>query len=286
MEKASFAAFWHGSPMTPFELACIESFTKWGNEVVVYSYDKISALPKGVVNRDAREILSPEFLDKFKIAGKSSMAHYTDYFRYVMFTKTNHIWFDTDIILLREFDMDLKQPVIIGRETEDSICGAIMRLSKEDPRLQEVTKKCETFMDKTMKWGDTGPRLLTEVYGKDFVSSALPPKVFYPVHFADYYKVFLPEFREECEKLCKEAYTLHLWNNLVVKTGMWKKIGPPKGSFLHSVFEKFDSQQSFIDFYPETVMRTLIDNVMYKGGIKTLMRLIFPSIKNTVRRHA
>ncbi|WP_429291840.1 hypothetical protein [Paraburkholderia sp. CI3] len=36
-------------------------------------------------------------LSAFPVNGVPSMAHFTDYFRFIMFTKTDEIWADTDI---------------------------------------------------------------------------------------------------------------------------------------------------------------------------------------------
>jgi len=288
LKKTSFATFWHGSAPSGFELACISSFIKPENIVNVYSYDKIEKLPAGVINLDAREIVSINFIDKFKVGNSSSMAHFTDFFRMAMFTKSDHIWFDTDIILLRDFDLTIDRD-IIGRETDNKICGAIMRLDPHDPRFIAAFEKVNSFMDKPIKWGDTGPRLLTEMYGQEYVKDAQPQKIFYPVHYDDYYKVFLPEFKIDCEALCTEAYTLHLWNNLVTRTGIWKEIGPPKNSFLYSVFEKFGGNQYFNDFYPDNIMRTMVNNAVFKlskdDGIKKLSKYVIPSIKATFKQH-
>lgn len=108
-------------------------------------------------------------------------------------------------------------------------------------------------MKKTnLSWGDTGPRLLTAIHG---MKAGLPESLFYPVHFDDYYKVFLPKYPDECSALCTDSYALHLWNNRVVKMGLFKRIGPPAGSFLHQVFARTGANSLFREFYPTSVMR-------------------------------
>ena len=105
--------------------------------------------------------------------------------------------------------------------------------------------------------------------------------MFYPVHYDDYYKVFLPAYYDECVSLCRSATTLHLWNNLVVKMGLFKKIGPPVGSYLHRVFEKTGINERFSEFYPEAVMKVMIYNAVIKigegAGIKRVLSLVVPS---------
>ncbi|MBB5401433.1 hypothetical protein [Paraburkholderia youngii] len=284
MRKARFASFWHGPELSPYEVACLNSFTRYGSEVALYSYEPIAGLPPGVIAKDATTILPRDSLNDFPIHGVPSMQHFTDYFRFVMFTKTDEIWVDTDMLLLRDFDLNAKGD-LIGRETQTSICNAILRLDPDQPRLHEAIERVEAMKGTALKWGDTGPRLLTAVYG---VKAGLPESLFYPVHFNDYYKVFLPRYFEECAELCSDAYTLHLCNNRVVKMGLFKRIGPPVGSFLHHVFEQTSANELFREFYPASVMQAMIDNAVEKvgsdEGVRKLLRVGVPMVTTAIAR--
>lgn len=279
-----FATFWHGGGISPYEAACIASFERLGHEIVVYSYGEVGGVPPGVAVLDARAILPPDSMNLFKVNGVPSASHFTDYFRFVMFTKTDQIWVDTDIILLKRFTLDASRN-LMGRETTSSVCTAVLHLDPEDVRLRSMIDRVEGLSTKKLVWGDTGPRLLTSVYGVD---GGLPEPVFYPVHFDDYWKVFLPANRAECEALCADATTLHLWNNLVVKMGLFKEIGPPKGSFLHAVFERSGADRLFQTFYPESVMKAMIHNAVVKvggdSGVKNVVRLLAPSFRSSLQR--
>ncbi|MEX3785453.1 hypothetical protein [Paraburkholderia sp. BR14374] len=284
MRKARFASFWHGPELSPYEVACLSSFTQYGSEVALYSYEPIAGLPPGVSAKDATTILPRDSLNDFPIRGMPSMQHFTDYFRFVMFTKTDEIWVDTDMLLLRDFDLNAKGD-LIGRETQTSIGNAILRLDPDQPRLHEAIERVEAMKGTALKWGDTGPRLLTAVYG---VKAGLPESLFYPVHFNDYYKVFLPRYFEECAELCSDAYTLHLCNNRVVKMGLFKRIGPPVGSFLHHVFEQIGANELFREFYPASVMQAMIDNAVEKvgsdEGVRKLLRVGVPMVRTAIAR--
>lgn len=279
-----FATFWHGGGLSPYELACVLSFRELGHPLSVYSFGPVVGLPDGIPLLDARDIVAPDSMDLFKVNGVPSASHFTDYFRFVMFRKTDEIWVDTDIILLKRFTLGLAGN-LMGRETTSSVCTAVLHLDRTDPRLQTMIDRVEALSTKSLVWGDTGPRLLTSVYG---VGEGLPEQVFYPVHFDDYYKVFLPQYRAECEALCGDATTLHLWNNLVVKMGLFKEIGPPLGSYLHAVFERSGANRLFGTFYPEAVMKTMIHNAVVKvggdSGVKRVLKLIAPSIRSSVAR--
>ncbi|CAD6525415.1 hypothetical protein LMG28727_02028 [Paraburkholderia kirstenboschensis] len=282
MSSARFASFWHGPQLSAYEVACLSSFTAYGNAVALYTYDNVENLPKGVIAKDASAIVSRDALTAFSINGTPSMAHFTDYFRFVMFTKTDEVWVDTDMLLLRAFDRSLEGN-IIGRESAASICTALLRLDPTDPRLLELLQRIEAMKGTSIKWGDTGPRLLTSVYG---VEAGAPESDFYPVHFDDYYKVFLPQHFNECAALCADSYALHLWNNRVVKMGLFKRIGPPRGSFLHHVFERIGANSLFREFYPANVMQAMIDNVEQKvgrdEGFRKLLQIGMPVVKTAI----
>ncbi|NML29721.1 hypothetical protein [Paraburkholderia antibiotica] len=284
MSTARFASFWHGPELSPYEIACLNSFTLYGSEVALYSYEPIANLPPRVIAKDASTILPRDSLNDFPIHGVPSMAHFTDYFRFVMFTKTDEIWVDTDMLLLRDFDLSANGD-LIGRETPTSICTALLRLDPAQPRLRDLIGRVEAMKGTELKWGATGPRLLTAVYG---VKAGLPESLFYPVHFDDYYKVFLPRYFDECAALCSDAYSLHLWNNRVVKMGLFKRIGPPAGSFLHHVFEQTGANELFREFYPANVMQTMIDNVVDKvggdEGVRKLLRVGVPMVTTAIVR--
>ncbi|QQC64116.1 hypothetical protein [Paraburkholderia ginsengisoli] len=284
MSKARFASFWHGPELSPYEVACLNSFTAFGSEVALYSYEPIRNLPTGVAAKDASAILPPDALNDFPIHGVPSIAHFTDYFRFVMFTKTDEIWIDTDMLLLRDFDLNAP-PNLIGRESGTSICNALLRLDPDDARLHDVIQRVEAMKKTNLSWGDTGPRLLTAIYG---MKAGLPESLFYPVHFDDYYKVFLPKYLDECSALCTDSYALHLWNNRVVKMGLFKRIGPPAGSFLHQVFARTGANSLFREFYPTSVMQTMIDNTVQKvgldEGVRKLLQIGVPMVRTAIGR--
>ncbi len=46
MSSARFASFWHGPQLSAYEVACLSSFTAYGNAVALYTYDNVENLPK------------------------------------------------------------------------------------------------------------------------------------------------------------------------------------------------------------------------------------------------
>ena len=285
----SFATFWAGKTLSAFEVACVRSFLVRGYEYTVFSYDTVENLPDGAALGDAREITDEANVRRFLIKGRPNLSHFSDLFRYELFRKTDHIWVDTDMLLLRRLDLP-RYDQLIAKEEPNSLCGAIMRLDSAHPSLDTLIARTEALRDTNLVWGATGPRLLTSVFGKrSVVGDAYAPELFFPVHFDDAWKMLVPEFREECVKLCESAYTVHLWNDRMVKLGVWKRFCPPTGSFLETQFRNDGSLDLFDGVYPEDVMRSMAENwrIRCEGGdigLGQWLRQTIPSAQLTFRR--
>ncbi len=282
----SFASFWAGQGMSALDKACLLSFVSGGYSVVLYSFEQIEGLPDGIAVRDAREIAPFESRDAFLYQGKPNLPHFSDYFRYQLMARSPHVWIDTDLLMLRPLDFG---PVtsLFAKETEKSICNAILRIASDDPALKEVIARTERLMHANLVWGATGPRLLNQVLGATAVlKQAHPPNRFFPIHYDDFWKPFLPECARECADACRDAYTLHLWNNIVVRMGVWKELAPPEGSFLWTCLRERGLLHLFRDTYPAEVMRHMVTNWKFRKngadiGVVKLARQVFPSMIRT-----
>ena len=284
--RPSFATFWAGSAMQALDKACLASFAASGYDVKLYSYEAVSGLPRGVLADDARLVAPEDSLGAFRYQGKPNLSHFSDYFRYRMFARTDQAWIDADMLLLRPITINLSGS-LFAKETARSICGAIMHIGRDDPMLGAIIARTEGLMGQELVWGATGPRLLSQLVGKKTIlERAESPASFFPIHFDDFYKPLLPRFRQECERRCQSAFSLHLWNNIVEKLGYWKEIAPPEGSFLWHQLERQGTLGLFRDIYPVGVMESMVTNWLFRksggdiGAVK-LARQIIPSILRT-----
>ena len=216
----------------PYELACLRSFVLQGYEVAVYAYDETLNLPEGVHRREAREVLDIKYTNSFILNGRPSVAHFADFFRYAMLSKTSFIWIDSDLLMLRAFDRPLPD-TILAKDHKGDILNGFIRIDFEDPRLGKLLETTRSLAGKELRrWGATGPLLVTEVFGRISTQQTFGPDQIYPIRSDDFWKTFLPEHADECESCCSGAYTVHLWNNIISRLGVWKSFAPPVGSFL------------------------------------------------------
>ena len=130
---------------------------------------------------------------------------------------------------------------------------------------------------------------MTRIAGPHAVGAqAAPPPVYFPIHFGDFWKPFLPEHASECRALCAQARTLHLWNNLIEQMGYWKEYLPPAGSWLHELFQERDCSQYFRGEFPLHNMRAMVRNWIARQtgdqlGIGGVLRQMVPSVRRTIR---
>ena len=259
-QRPKVSTFWHGDSLSSLDIACLMSFIAHGFDVKIYSYKVLSGLPSSLSVGDASDILDKKYLLSFNVVGRPSFSHFSDFFRMNLFRLTGETWIDCDLFCLRDFTIPLTGN-FLAKETPSSINIAILRLEPADPRLHEMIDIAEGYASGVgFKWGATGPALITRVFGAEALQTAFEPELFYPVHWNDWWKPFLPAQDEWCRKRCDAANTLHLWNNIVVKSGYWKNIAPPEGSFLHHQLVDLGLIGLFSEVYPAAVMQQSVLN--------------------------
>ena len=285
----AFAMFWAGESVSAYEAACMSSFVRHGYALNVYSYGGISNLPSGAALCSAHDIVDEKYVRAYLIKGKPSLSHFSDLFRYRLFQKTDFIYVDTDLYLLRPFDFVFPKTVL-ALEDKANICGAIMRIDRASPLLAQLVARTEKLAGRDLVWGETGPRLVTSAFGNDIAwKNAFRPDLFFPIHYNEFWKTFLPEHREECESLCRGAYTLHLWNNIVGKVGVWKEVLPPEGCYLERRFVEDGFGHLFQGTFPVDAMRHVIDNYRMRlsgslDDVRRILQLALPALSRRATR--
>jgi hypothetical protein len=244
-----FASFWHGR-LNPFAYACLSSFPQAGLSLRVFSYDPYLELPPGVRHADARTICPDESLTRRFIAnGKPALAHFADMFRYRMMRQAGFCWVDTDIMCLSKPAFEnhgfvfCHQADAVGTSL---VNNAVLRLPPTHPALAELEATADAAIDIDQKWGAIGPFLLTPILAKFHLSQyALDSHVCYPIEPEQFWKLFLPKYREWAENETRGASFVHLWSEAIVWSGYDFSACPPPGSYLHKTFERLHALGSF-----------------------------------------
>jgi hypothetical protein len=249
VDDCEFGSFWHGR-LNPFAYACLSSFPQAGVRLRVYSYDPRLELPPGVRCADARAICPDESLiHRFIANGKPSIATFADMFRYRMMRQTGCCWIDTDMLCLMRptFDNDgfvfCRQADAVGTSL---VNNAVLRLPSASPALAELIAAAEAAVDVDQRWGAIGPFLLTPVLAKyNLTQHALDSHVCYPIEPEQFWKLFLPGYREWAANAARGASFVHLWSEAIAWSGYDFSTCPPPGSYLHEAFQRLGALGRF-----------------------------------------
>jgi hypothetical protein len=199
---------------------------------------------------DARAICPDESLTRRFIAnGKPSIATFADMFRYRMIEKAGCCWVDTDILCLSKpaFENDgfvfCRQADAVGTSL---VNNAVLKLPPSHPALAELVATAEAAIDVDQRWGAIGPFLLTPVLARyDLTQHALDSHICYPIEPEQYWKLFLPGYRDWVAGASSGATFVHLWSEAIVWSGYDFWSCPPVGSYLHDAFGRVGALARF-----------------------------------------
>jgi len=222
-EIANF--FWYGE-LSKFEKACITSFVKNNFEVYLWSYNNLSV--PGAISRDAKEIFPEKDVFKYKIANvdnynsrHSSIATFSDIFRYKILELYGGWWFDTDCYCLKDQNQfkklrDKKQ-VVLGLQSVGSFFFAANGVMWADKNVSakmsnNAEKLCKSVNYELPYWAVTGPSLVTNtVLELGLESQILPINYFFAIQMNQAYLYTDPKNIEFAKSLIKDSFVTHIW---------------------------------------------------------------------------
>lgn len=236
--------------MTYIERMCLASMVAAGHPVFLYSYDDIQDLPDGVTLKDAAAIVPRDRIIRHEKTG--SYALFSDIFRYEGLKRGLGIWCDADVLLLR--DLSGLGDRIMGWETGRSVNNAVLYLPPDEPFLGDMLRIAQSRIPfapqwkwrrrvkqvlerkplSKLEWGVIGPRAITH-YVKANNVKVESQEVFYPVPFAKWRTLFIPNYPVE-RMLTEKTRAIHLWNNVLKD---FREFPPPAGSFIARMCDRF-----------------------------------------------
>lgn len=211
---------WIGPSLSSMERLSLRSFLANGHEVHLYTYGDVAGVPNGTVLRDANEILPASRI--FQYRDFASYAGFSNYFRYRLLLLRGGWWIDTDMICLRPLTGFAGDHVFGAERHEDTvyITSGVIKAPPGSPAMEWAWQTCDARDPATIRWGETGPRLVAEAVQRfDLASAVEPPESFCPLGYAEWDRVLDPEAPP---LLGDGAYTVHLWND------MWRRAGRDK----------------------------------------------------------
>lgn len=235
--------FWHGD-LTIYEVACINSFVKNNFVVNLWSFNNFNLPSVNFCNIEQFYKLSD--IQKFSQDGKQgSLAVFSDAVRYHILKKFGGWWFDTDCFCFRDqsdfFQLTQDKKIVAGWEDSTNINGAVLNFvdSELAGKAFDLFTEISTEKNNSFKWGDIGPKLITQLIKENNLESNVQPyNYFYPIHYKNTLDMFDESKFVETSTSCKNSYILHLWNEILRKKKIDKNIIPNNKSLINHLLKK------------------------------------------------
>jgi mannosyltransferase OCH1-like enzyme len=205
------------------EQLSIASFLQNGHEYHLFTYEKPLNVPAGTIIREAREILPESAIFQYK--NRPSYAGFSNFFRYKLLLERGGWFADTDMICLQPLhfaeDYVFSSEMNSGGETTNV---GVIKAPVGSDAMAYAWSVCQGKDPNKIVWGETGPRLMSEVVEKYRLDKYQKPYyIFCPIHFSDWHKVLEPYVAA----LPEAAYAIHLWNE------MWRLNHQDKNGVYH-----------------------------------------------------
>lgn len=222
----------------------MRSFVATGARVLLYATDMQLRVPDGVELIDVREILS-ERVHQFTFAdGDRSPALHSDLFRYAALERFGGWYADLDIICIGRKLPECK--VYVARESDELVNGAVLKFPAQSPVIAAAIDRAWKALPETGAGAplrmrvSIGPTLLTELaHEYAFDHLVRPRSSAYEIGYDEIPAMFDPVFRGQLEERVADSDFIHLWNEIWRRTRIPKNYGPPRGSFLDGLFQRF-----------------------------------------------
>jgi hypothetical protein len=257
-------SFWHG-PIDGLTYGCLASFPYRGARLRVYCYDSNIRVPPGIDLADARDICpDTSLVGRYIAGGKVEFSKFSNLFRYLLIQKTGCCWVDCDFLCLRRPEFQNAEMVFgyqMPQEHPAAINGAVLKLPREHAVLADLIQHARDVVDLDQHWGAIGPRLITPKFHEAGLSTfASATADYYPISHLHFWKLLLPEERENVESAVYSSKLLHLWHHMFEVAGYNKEVAPPEGSYLHHALECVGALDRFRKIYDADELKVQLSN--------------------------
>ena len=172
MPKHLFQSFWAGPSLSPYEHLCLSSFIDRGHAFDLYTFDADLAVPAGVQLRDAAAILDQsEYFVYENGPGRGSPSAFANLFRYKLLQDKGGWWVDTDVVCLAD-DIPAYQEFFAR---QDELVNVAVLCFEAGHPLMKLCFQHAKAAGRAVRWGDTGPRLMTRLLHETGGTARAPP---------------------------------------------------------------------------------------------------------------
>jgi hypothetical protein len=219
-EKDTIQGLWIGGALSTMERLSIASFLAQGHNYHLYAYEDLGDVPAGTVIQDANEILPVSAI--FQYREQESFSGFANYFRYKLLKERGGWWCDLDVVALRPFDFRMEY--VFGQEiagnSQAVVNSGVIKAPAGACIMNFAWERCLGRNPSTLRWGETGPKLMHEAVEQfELRHNVLPAVTFYPISYSRWYEVLLPGM---WEGFAEQTHAVHLWHEMWRRTGVDK----------------------------------------------------------------
>ncbi len=209
---------WIGPRLSALERLSLRSFLAHGHPVRLFTYGDVEGIPEGVEHHDGREILPDTSLFTYAEGfGRGSYAAFSNLFRYKLLLEHGGIWSDADVVCLRPFEfpeyavaVERNPPLATQGRPSVRLGNCVLKAPRNSRALLECYTAAEAADKSAVRWGDIGPRLVTDVFMRHGLQRfAMPAEAMCPLDWWNIKALVTAPL-----PALPNSYGVHLWNEM------------------------------------------------------------------------
>jgi len=234
-------SLWIGKKLSTLERLSITSFLENGHPFHLYLYEEVEGIPRGVIIKEASEVVSNSSKDKFMENGH--VANFSDMFRYKLLFEKGGYWVDTDVVSLKPFTFN--QEYIFACETYfnkfknkeiSQVASCVIKASRGSEIMDYCYGQSIQKSPSKLSWDEIGPKLLTKAVSEfNMQKYVTNNRAFCPIPWTHFYSLISDKLKMvQFKKLLENSFAIHFWNELWRREGVDKTADFPA----ESIYEK------------------------------------------------
>jgi len=230
------------------QVMCLKSMLYTGHNVKLYSYDKFSNIPEGVLRVDLNGILprdkclkNKEILGRTGTAVPDTYCMMADLMRVIILRDTDDVWIDSDIFVLQNIKPFLKHEMVPGMISNWarglSICNGLLKLNRNGVILNKLLHIVENYFKGERNYGGHGDLAGAHTMQMEILTGCTAEvSEAYLSHLC-----IVPISKKHQERLYRKAdiprsvqkdiFGIHLWNSGYLDT-KFDKLERPEGTVM------------------------------------------------------
>jgi hypothetical protein len=263
--------FWQGGPIGPYQLLGLKSFADRGCRVEVFTYDDTLDTPDWIERRPASAIVPAERVLRW-LPDENRSAINASLFRHALLHVLGGWWIDPDTVLLG-VSLPPGELFCAGPTEFNVVSTAALKFPAAHPALADALMQGTTFEREIADWDRAGAPLLTRCLSQHQVGDgAHPAETACPVSWFDVPRLFDPAQTQRVADEVSGKSFLDLHIEVWLRAGIPQYLGPPRGSFLDSLFERHDVGLIFPAHMEFDDVRRWISHMIRAAGLNAPQR--------------